>query len=189
MTGIARDGGIGAGKLTYEDLVALPEDGRRYEILDGDLVMTPTPPTRHQVVVANLATALYGYVKERGLGRVLLAPTDLILDEHSVVQPDILFIRAARRAIIKRHAVVGAPDLVVEVMSAATVERDRAAKPKLYARSGVEHYWIVDPDKNTLEAFLRDDGTYANAGKHAGDVVVRLAPFVGCALDLADVWD
>jgi len=180
---------IGTTKLTYEDLLTLPEDGKRYEILDGDLLVTPSPLTRHQIISTNLVALLHAHVKRNGLGIVLHAPTDVILDAYTVLEPDILYVRSSRADIIQRHAIVGPPDLVVEILSPSTAARDRGIKLKAYARFGIEHYWIIDPDQNVLEAFSRTGEGYALDGRHAGNVVVHLAPFADLALDLAEVWE
>jgi Uma2 family endonuclease len=177
-----------AEKLTWADVAALPEDGKRYEVLEGDLVVTPPPLTRHQIVSGNLGAALHAHVRERGLGRIFFAPTGVILDKHTIVEPDIAFVSKARAAIIERHAIVGAPDLLIEILSRSTAARDRGAKAKLYAQFGVPHYWIVDSVKNTLEAFSRTANAYGPATKFAGAVVVTIPPFESLALDLAAVW-
>jgi Uma2 family endonuclease len=189
MAGSSQEGTIGAGKLTYEDYVTLPDDGKRHEILDGDLVMTPPPLIRHQRVSRNLVRALDAHVREQGLGEILYAPVGVVLAPHTIVEPDIVFVSTARAAIIERHAVVGAPDLLVEILSRATAARDRGAKAKLYARFDVEHYWIVDPVKNTLEAFARVGGAYGPVTKYAGSTVVRVPPFESLSLDLRTVWE
>jgi len=185
---------IGSGKLTYEDLASISDETKRYEILDGELAVTPSPATRHQLVSANLGTLLYTYVRENRLGHVLYAPMDVILDVHTVVEPDILFIAAARSYIMQPHAIVGAPDLAVEILSPTTSHRDKGIKAKLYARFGIEHYWLVDPVERTLEIFQRTETgpsrrAYGEPEHHAGATVVRVALFPDFAIDLARVWD
>jgi len=188
MAGTPHETTIGAGKLTYEDLVTLPDDGKRHEVLDGDLVVTPSPTFRHQIVSRNLFLVLHRHVETHRLGQILYAPLDVILDEHTIVEPDILFISAARESIIRPHAIVGAPDFLVEILSPSTAGRDRDAKAKLYSRFGVDHYWIVDPDNETLEVFSRAGGVYAPPLTHRGRVVVHSAPFSELSLDLGEVW-
>jgi len=108
---------LGAARLTYEDYLELPEDGRRYEILDGELAVTPAPTTRHQHVSAALVQLLREYVHGNGLGRIFHAPIDIILADDCVVQPDLVYVSAKRRRIIKLRAIEGHPDLVIEILS------------------------------------------------------------------------
>ena len=143
-------------KFTYEDYKSLPESEReRFELLEGELVpMPPSPGEPHQWISIGLASLLYRFVREHQLGRVYEAPLDVVLGgpggEH-VVQPDIFFISKARRHIIHKEEIRGAPDLVIEILSTATAEKDRTYKRRLYARYGVKEYWIVDPDERTIE--------------------------------------
>src|SRR6266498_4123278 len=132
-------------RFTYEDYLLLPED-RRYEIIDGDLFMTPAPGTPHQRIVGNLYLRLRQHVDDSGLGEVLCAPCDVVLSPTDVVQPDILFVAAARLSIIGEKYISEAPDLVVEVLSPSTAERDQDLKMKLYARFAVREFWIADPE-------------------------------------------
>jgi Uma2 family endonuclease len=187
MAGSPHTAPAGAG-LTYEDLVNLPEDGKRYEILDGDLVVTASPLTRHQRVSRNLEFVLHGYVREHGLGEVFDAPIDVLLDRHTIVVPDLVFVSNARSAIVQRHGIVGVPDLLVEILSPSTADRDRDTKAKLYARFGVDHYWIVDADKEELHVYARSGVTYGTPTTYGGRTVVRAAPFADLALDLGAVW-
>jgi Uma2 family endonuclease len=176
------------GKLTYEDYVNLPEDGRRYEILDGKLAMTPSPGTRHQIVSGNLATALTLYVKAYDLGTVLHAPIDVILDDTTVVVPDIVFVSKARRHLITERAIEGAPDLIIEILSPTTERRDRGTKMKLYARFAVAHYWLVDPEQRPLELYELRNGTYELVQTCKRSDTVLPALFPGFAIELAGVW-
>jgi len=183
---------IGSGKLTYDDLANVSDESKRYEILDGDLAVTPSPATRHQRVSGNLGSLLHAHVREHGLGWIYWVPTDVILDVHTVVVPDILFVSTARAAIVQPHAVVGPPDLLVEILSPSTAHRDKGVKAKLYARFGVEHFWLVDPAECVLETFHAAPGTpdaYVTSGRHAGNALVRTDPFPDLTIQLAKIWD
>ncbi len=118
----------GVGKFTCDDLVSLPDDGKRYEILDGDLAATASPTIRHQRVSRNLKFLLHVYVSGDGRGEVLSAPVDVILDRHTVVVPDLVYVSSGRGSIIQHQAIVGAPDLLVEILSPSTADRDWGAK-------------------------------------------------------------
>jgi Uma2 family endonuclease len=176
------------GKLTYEDYVELPDDGRRYEILDGELEVSPAPRPRHQGVSMNLAALLHVHVREHGLGIVYCAPIDVILARDSIVQPDIVFVAAGRESIVTERAIEGPPDLAVEILSPDSERRDRSAKAGLYARYGVRHYWIVDPVLRTLETYELDDGAYRRVAMHEGQAKARVAPLPDLEIDLARVW-
>ena len=146
-------------RFTYHDYLLLPEESR-YEIIDGDLQMSPSPTERHQQAAGNLYEVFARFVRERRLGRVLIAPFDVILSETDVVQPDILFVSKDRAEIIRENGVFGAPDLVIEVLSPATAQRDRTVKAKLYARAGVKELWLVDPDGRTIEVLSNGPGGF-----------------------------
>ena len=174
--------------LTYEDYVGLPDDGRRYEILDGELEVSPAPAPRHQGVSRNLLFILHGHVQERGLGSVYCAPIDVILARDSIVQPDLVFVAAGRESIVTERAIEGPPDLAVEIISPWSDRRDRVAKARLYARYGVRHYWIAEPVARTLELYEVEGTEYRLAGTHEGAAKVRTSLFPDLEIDLGRVW-
>lgn len=136
--------------LTYEDYRACPEDGRRYEILEGDLAVSPTPILWHQELVVRLLTLLLRWIDAGAGGRVVVAPATVILAHDTVVEPDVFWISPERLPAIAKDVVCGAPDLIVEVLSPSTARRDRGIKARAYARHGVREYWLVDPDTQTV---------------------------------------
>ncbi|MCC6129214.1 MAG: Uma2 family endonuclease [Acidobacteria bacterium] len=137
-------------RYTYSDYLAMPEE-KRYELLDGELLVTPSPTTYHQMISRRIEIRLCEFVELRNLGEVLDAPCDVRLSDEDVVQPDILFVCRDRRGIIGERAIEGAPDFVVEILSASTESRDRGPKLKLYARHGVRELWLVDPREKRVE--------------------------------------
>jgi len=159
-------------RFTYEDYKSLPEsETKRCELLGGELIMVPPPSVYHQRIAKKLGFLLQGFVEERGLGEVFFAPLDVVLgkgEKREVVQPDIFFVSRERREIIAEEEVRGAPDLVIEITSPATEERDRHYKKTLYARHGVREYWIVDPEARTVEVFAlgRKDWTLLHSLGH-----------------------
>jgi Uma2 family endonuclease len=175
-------------RLTYEDYLDLPDDGKHYEILDGELSVTATPVIRHQRVSRNLGFLLHAHVQGGGLGEILKAPVTVMLAETTVVEPDLVFVSTARSGIIGERAIEGPPDLVIEILSPSTARRDRVIKMKLYARYGVDHYWIVDPEARILEIFERRGRWYREAGSYTGDERFRSALLPGLAVDLGRVW-
>lgn len=174
-------------KFTHEDLRHMPDDGRRYEIIEGELVVSPSPKWRHQRCVWNLA-GLLRRAEEAGFGVAVAAPMDVVFSEHSVTEPDLLFIAKERQAIVTEDNVQGAPDLVIEVLSESTRDRDLRSKLHLYAVHGVRWYWVVAPDAEVVRRFELADGAYAEQPTlHAGDVLACPA-FPGVEIDTAEVF-
>lgn len=148
-------------KLTYEDYLHLPDDGKRYEIIDGVLYVSPSPNIKHQRVVRDLFRALDSFVLAHKLGEVFFAPCDVVMSGIDIVQPDILYISAARMEIITKANVKGVPDLVVEVLSKGTRSHDEVRKLKRYDHFGVAEYWIADPEIDTFKIYRRAGGAFA----------------------------
>lgn len=174
--------------LTYKDYEVLPADGRRYEIHEGELSMTPAPSPQHQRVIGNLFVLLYHHVKSHGLGEVLLSPIDCILSDITIVQPDIVYLETGRLSTITSRGIEGPPTLVVEILSPSTIQIDRGVKFQLYARHGVPYYWIVDLQARSIEAYRLMEGTYQLTGRLEGSEPVSLPPFLDLALVPASLW-
>ena len=173
-------------RFTYRDYLLLPEGDRR-ELIEGDFYVVPAPSFRHQIISRNLGTLLWEFVRGEGLGQVVWAPTDVVLSLESVVQPDILFISNERRGIITEDSVSGAPDLVVEILSPSTAERDRELKRTLYARYGVREYWIVDPEDSSVEVMALEEAGFVSARRYtSGQVESPLLP--GLAIPLGEIF-
>jgi len=154
-------------RLTYDDLLLLPDDGLRHEIIDGVHYVTAAPNVRHQLVVGRLHGEIYGYLKAHpGAGTLLTAPTDVVLSRHDVVEPDLLFVAADQTGVVTDANLQGAPALVVEVLSPSTRKRDAQTKRQLFARSGVREYWLVDPELDAVQVYRRqDDGTFVRVAE------------------------
>ena len=139
-------------KYTYQDYINLPEsEEKRYELIDGELYMVPSPSTIHQFIQKKLLIAFDQFVAANDSGTVLGAPLDVVLSNTDVLQPDILFISNGRASIITDQNIQGAPDLVIEIISPGTADRDRTIKRARYAKFGVREYWLVDPQCKTVE--------------------------------------
>ena len=148
-------------KLTYDDYVHFPEDGKRHELIDGEHFVTPTPNRKHQAVSSNLLGMIWSHLQQHQVGRVFSAPFDVILSNFDVVEPDLLYISRQRLAEIETSPwVKGAPNLVVEIGSPATRKRDATVKRRLYERFGVEEYWVVDPELDTIDVYRSVEGRY-----------------------------
>jgi Uma2 family endonuclease len=173
----------------YADLLEMPEDpSRRYEILEGELFVSPSPSINHLLVVTELHGRLLRHVDDRKLGLVSASPADVKRSEYAVVVPDIFFIRQARMRIIRRgeQTILEPPDLAVEVVSPASVHRDRARKFVFYAEFGVPEYWIVDPLQRTFDALRLQDGSYEPLPVEHG--VFRSEVVEGFELHIADLF-
>ena len=144
-------------RLTYEDYCRLPNDGKRYEIIEGELFVTPSPFRPHQRAVTRLTSYLSVFVREKDIGEVFVAPFDVVFSRFDVVEPDLLYVSKGRLSVLTEKNVQGAPDLVVEVLSPSTAEKDRTIKLKLYARYGVQEYWIIDPYGPSAEIYRRQE--------------------------------
>lgn len=152
----------------------MPDDGWRYEVIEGELRMNPAPSFWHQEASFNLSLELGNFVKRQRLGKVVTAPIDVKLGElANPVQPDILFIHKDRLDIIQERWIDGPPDLIVEILSPSNWIDDRRTKYRLYALSGVREYWIVDPDKRQIEVFVLRRGDYELIGRFGPDESAR----------------
>ncbi len=174
-------------KFTVADYMTTPDD-RRYQLLDGELILAAAPTTKHQTIVLSLATALSLLVNERGLGKVWIAPIDVVLSDYDVVQPDILFVSRQRLEIITEANLRGAPDLAVEVLSPSTEAYDRGYKRTLYSRYGVREYWLADPEGETIEVLTEGTEGLTLAGRFQRNQSLSSALLPGLAVDLAAVF-
>ncbi|MGH2561080.1 MAG: Uma2 family endonuclease [Thermomicrobiales bacterium] len=144
---------------TYDDLCRMPDDGNRYELIGGEIVVSPAPTWMHQLTSGVLYQWLDGFVKPRRLGWVAYAPLDVHLGPHDIIQPDIIYVSRERASILISNGTHGVPDLVVEILSPSTRQRDLGEKLALYARAGGLEYWMADPPARRFFPFaLTSDG-------------------------------
>ncbi|HET8655570.1 MAG TPA: Uma2 family endonuclease [Longimicrobiaceae bacterium] len=166
-----------AGGWTYQRYLELDDD-TRYEIIDGELLVTPAPSARHQEVSIRLELRLGTFVMERNVGKMYHAPIDVVLGEgeEHIVQPDILYISNEHLGIVGHQAIRGAPDLVMEIVSPTSLRRDRWQKRALYARFGIPEYWIVDPPNRAIEVLSLEEGGYelSSFAAESGTVASRV---------------
>ena len=164
-------------RFRYEDYKSLPESmEKRYELLDGDLLMVPAPTTTHQRISRNLEMRLHEYCQRTKFGEVFDSPVDVVLgedDAREVVQPDLLIVATERASIIAEEEIRGAPDLVVEILSTGTERRDRGYKKILYGRYGVREYWIVDPVGRSVEVHTLTQAGLELRGSFTGEETVE----------------
>ena len=174
-------------KYTYADYMLI-EDEKRYEIYEGELIMVPAPATRHQRISWKIEFIIGGFVEENNLGSIFHAPTDVVLADYVVLQPDILFISKDREDIIKPRAVMGAPDLVVEIASPSTSFHDTVKKRDLYQRYGVKEFWLVFPEEKAIEVMILEHGVYSEFASAREDGKVTSQVLAGLEVDLKAVF-
>ena len=174
-------------RFTYEDYRNTPED-KRYELIDGELLLVPAPRTAHQRISAKIQFSVTSFVIEQSLGEVFDAPFDVVLSNTDVLQPDILFVSNDRTEIITEDNIQGAPDLVIEILSPSTADRDRTFKASLYALHGVAEYWIVDPDTQIIEVFTLGDQGFERLATYTGEELLTSPTLEGFELNLTEVF-
>jgi len=148
-------------RWSYEEFAALPDERKRNEIINGEVYETPTPSPKHQVISMRLSVGLGTLVDTHRLGDLYAARIDVILNDEHFVEPDLVFIRRERRAIVTERAIEGTPDLIVEIASPVTAVRDRGIKRACYAECGVPLYWVVDADLGHVEVYRLHDDSHA----------------------------
>ncbi|TAE30327.1 MAG: Uma2 family endonuclease [Candidatus Kapaibacterium sp.] len=177
-------------RVTYAEYRALDiDDNFFYELLQGELVKKAAPSPLHQRIVRKTLLALEQFRTAQNIGgEVFMSPIDVFLDDENAPQPDVLFIREENKQIITQDGIVGAPDIVVEVVSPSSVVRDRVLKMRLYAQFGVAEYWIIDVNNITFEIYRNDAGTFEldNYAVEAGTVQSRVLQ--GLVLDVATLF-
>ena len=174
-------------RRTCADYLTTPED-KRCELLDGELLMVPAPGEAHQRFQAELGFHLMTFIKARGLGRLYFSSTDVVLSDTDVVQPDLLFVSNERTRIITPAGIQGAPDLVVEILSPATAERDKGYKRALYAQHGVKEYWIVGADAGAITVLLLGDDDYEVVGAFGKGDTLTSPTLEGFRLEVDDLF-
>lgn len=142
-------------KLTYADFERFPDDGLRHEIIEGEHYVTPAPSTRHQRILLMLSHLLQSYLETRHVGEILFAPFDVLLSEFNVFEPDLVYISNTRAHLLTEKNLQGSPDLAVEILSPGTRSRDMRLKREVYERTGVEEYWLIDPETDVVEVYRR----------------------------------
>jgi Uma2 family endonuclease len=175
-------------KLTYEDYELIPEDGQRHEILDGEHYVSPAPTVRHQRISMRLSSRMHVFAEEHGLGEVLAAPTDVLLSRHDILQPDILFVSRGRAPILTQRNVQGAPDLVVEILSATNRHVDERLKLARYELFGVREYWVVDPVANRVHVFLPSGNRFHRAAELSVQDILTTSLLPGFEILLSDLF-
>jgi len=177
-------------KLTYDEFQTLPRDGsKRFELIEGEVFMTPSPNTTHQRAVRKLLRALDEFVEQRDLGEVFVGPYDVVFSKWTALEPDLLFIRKERLSIVTEANVQGAPDLVIEILSPSNKAYDRKTKMRAYAKAGVPEIWYFDPEDDSAEILnLGADGRYVATAKLSGNAAIVSKALPGLSLTVDEIF-
>jgi Uma2 family endonuclease len=179
-------------KLTYADFLLFPDDGKRHELIDGVHYVTPSPNLGHQELVGRLHPAVGNFLAtRRHLGRVFLAPLDVVMSDYDIVEPDLLFVAGDQPQLLTEANIQGAPALVVEILSSGTRRRDEGIKRKLFDEKGVREYWLVDPKGRRVSVCRRaDDGSFpiVAALDHASSDRLTTSLLPGFELSIAELF-
>jgi len=178
-------------KFTYEDFLLFPEDGKRHELIDGDHFMSPSPRTSHQIILGYLFNAFSNFLKQSRLGKVLIAPMDVVLSDLDVVEPDMLFIASVNLHLITENNIQGAPDLVVEILSPSSRKTDEIIKRKLYEQYGVQEYWIVDPELEMVKIYRMTEKGYVRVAELSceSNAILTTPLLPGMEINLAEIFE
>ncbi len=174
-------------KWTYGDYLSFSGD-KRYEIINGERYMVPSPITYHQRILLRLGRIISEFVEREMTGEIFISPCDVVLSDENIVQPDILYISKNREKIITKKNIKGAPDLLIEILSRGTRKRDKIEKKKLYAKSGVTEYWVVDPDSKTLEVMISGKRGYTTVGVYGSRENLTSPMFKNLLINLEKVF-
>lgn len=175
-------------KFTYQDYQNITEE-TGYELIEGELIMTPSPTPKHQRISRKIEFLIEKFVNENNLGECFYAPCDVYLDEYNVIQPDIFFISKDRVHIIGEKKIEEAPDLIIEIVSETSVYKDTVQKKKIYASYGVKEYWIVIPEEKMVEVYnLREIGQYQLMQTYYENDIVESKLFNGLKIDLKNIF-
>ena len=174
-------------KYTVADYLTTPDD-KRYQLLDGELILAPSPTDRHQAIMGTLFFLLYQHNLGTGSGHVRMAPLDVHLSEYDLTQPDLLFVSNDRASIITAANIQGAPDLVVEIPSSSTERFDRGYKRTMYARNGVREYWLVDPAGETVEVMTAAEEGFVTESIYQRDQILVSPLLPGLSIELNRIF-
>ena len=171
-------------KYTYDDYANLPE-GKPYRLINGNLVMSPSPTVYHQQILLKISVSLSNYLEKNKVGTLLVSPMDVYFEEHETYQPDIIFISNEREKIIGEKKIEGAPDLVIEILSESSAYYDLKHKKNIYEKHNVKEYWIVDPIDKSIEIYENKDHSFGLVykGKNKGEIKSKILPNLGSKLE------
>ena len=174
-------------KFTVKDYMSIQDD-KRYELIEGELVVVPSPSINHQRILGRLFRELSEFVENKQLGEVLMAPLDVVFSDHDILQPDILFVSKERAYINAPGSIRGAPDLVVDILSPSTEQRDRTVKSTIYARHGVREYWLVSLEEPSVEVLSLEAEGYRRTGIYKVEDSISSSLLQGLSLPVKSLF-
>ena len=173
-------------KLTYQDFILFPDNGKRHELIDGDHYMTPAPSVRHQAISRNIEYFFEKYFRKTKKGSIFDAPIDVYLSDYDIVEPDLIIISIKNSSIIEEKYIKGPPDIIIEILSPSTKKNDLSLKKHLYEKHGVKEYWIVNPFINEITQYVLKDKAYVLSGTFTRSITSQLFPEL--EIDLHEVF-
>ena len=174
--------------ITRYDYQEMPQGPPYYQVIEGDLIMSPSPNTFHQVVLGRIYSIIVRYLEKNPIGEAFFAPLDVFLSDINVYQPDVILVSNERRSIITHHGIEGAPDLVVEALYPGTARYDKGSKRKIYARTGVKELWLVDPEARTLQGYLLAKDPETPSATHGANATFTSALLPGLKIKTATIF-
>ncbi len=175
--------------ITRHDYEEMPEGPPYFQVIEGDLLMSPAPNIFHQALAGRIYSLVQRFLEKKPIGKVLIAPLDVFLSETNVYQPDVIFVSNQRRSILTEHGLEGAPDLVVEVLSPGTARFDKGSKRKIYARTGVRELWLVHPDSQLIEVYRLDRDAATPTAVYGSNAVLKSPLLPGLRIRTASVFE
>ena len=176
-------------RYTYDDYRELPDDGNRYEVIDGVLYMAPAPNKRHEIISRTLYFLIWPFVRDAGLGQVFDAPFDVIFHNEEFAQPDLFFVSFDREDLLTERGCEGAPDWTIEILSPSNTFHDRERKRRMYERHGVKEYWLVNPEMRTILVLELVNGEYVTRGTFGVEDEIDTPLIPGLVIPVAQVFE
>src|SRR5438552_13301793 len=174
--------------VTRNDYQEMPEGPPYFQVIEGELVMSPSANMFHQDIAGRIYAIILQFLEKKPLGEVFISPLDVFLSDVNVFQPDVVFVSNARRSILTEHGIEGAPDLVVEILSPGTARYDKGSKRKIYARTGVKELWIVDPELKSIQVYELTKNAETPAATHGADSAFKSPLLPGLRIRVAAIF-
>ncbi|HMJ90359.1 MAG TPA: Uma2 family endonuclease [Candidatus Acidoferrum sp.] len=174
--------------ITRADYEGMPLGPPYFQVIEGDLITSPSPKFFHQSVALNIARIIGNFLDDHPIGEVMIAPLDVFLSDINIFQPDVLFVSNERLSLIGEQGIEGGPELVVEILSPSTAKYDKGSKKKIYSRTGVQELWLIDPDAKTIQVFDLAADAETPIATHSAKSVFKSALLPGLKIDAKKIF-